>query len=166
MLYVIVPSSEGWGDWKELAQKAKLVVAREQQVLGDMLLSLNPCGKMEEERFEIYDPLISCEPATLFFDWWGKKVGHKTLHPLPALAALAAWEGDTPTKYWNLASPHLLGDGKGGNFILCICGDVNGVYPMNRLRFLSTTEHVYRPAFFVGLESESTDRQFKTKRLN
>ncbi len=166
MPYIITPSSNGWGNWKELAERAKLIVAPEQLALGDKLLARNPCERVEEERFEIENPLISREPATFFFDYWGARVGYKTLHPLPTLAAFAAWEGEIPESCWNLASPHILTDGEGGNFILCICGDVNGAYPMNRLRFLPTSEHVFRPAFVVGLEPGCAAARTWTKRLN
>jgi hypothetical protein len=166
MTYIITPPSDGWGDWKELAHRANLVVTPEHLALGDKLLLLNPCEKVEEEYFQIVDPLTSSRPAELFFKWWGMEAGYKTLHPLPTLAALAEWKGATPSDHHNLASPHLLSDEKGENFILCICGDANGAYPTNRLRFLPTTEYVYRPAFFVGLESERAQRESDTRRIN
>ncbi len=149
MPHIVTPGPNGWGDWKELAAQAKLQVSFDQQSFGDELMARNPLEKVEEERFAIHNPLTSREPAALFFQLWGIYRRHETLHPLPTLAALAAWGGNLPSRYWNVASPYILTDGKGGSFILCIDSKAGNV-----LSFVSTEQWIQRPVCFLRLTSE------------
>ncbi len=154
MTFIITPAVTGWGDWQALAEKAKLKILPEQRALAKVLMSKNPCEKVEEERFNFYNPCHSAVPAEYYLNFWGMEKRFETLHPLVVLAAFASWVGEIPETFLNLVSTHILSDGEGRNFILLLEKD----YKRNNiLSFIPADKWVQRPVYTIGLTREAAE---------
>lgn len=152
MSYIITPSSSGWGNWQDHLARAKLHIrGKEQQSLFEEVMQKNAYqGDLNEVCFDLMNPCYSDCPAEYFYRAFYEE--YETLHPLIVLAACAAWEGQIPAENFNVASPHLLADEKGKDFILLLQHRGEGG---NILSLIPTDMWVQRPGYFVGISSSS-----------
>lgn len=152
MTYIISPSRKGWGYWQEHLERGKIKVEGEdQKFLLSEIMDLNAYeGGLEDICFDLLNPCSSACPAEYFYS--ALHTGYETVHPLILLAACAAWEGRIPVESMNLASPHLLVDAKGSNYIALLrCRKDVG----NVLSMIPADVFVRSPEYFVGISTSS-----------
>ena len=151
--FVVTPKGAEWSNWRELADRAQIVVPEQQLALGDELFSKNEPPRAQEELVRVIENFSPSYPAQ-DFDGFGN--AKKPLHPAIMLTLLTALDTETVRRwtYPELVSSYLLADSAGKIYFFYFNRDDEG-QARRTIAFLPAKKHVYRCMYAWGHEKET-----------